>query len=79
MWIYVSIHLYLGTDFNGGDVPTGPIVLSPDGTNSCFNIGILDDSVIEFTESFRVSLSIDEDSPEAFTLVKILDDDGTRQ
>ena len=70
------MHLYLGTDFSDEDVPAAPIDLSPDDTNSCFNIGILDDSVIEFTESFTVSLSVDEDSPEASTLIKIFDDDG---
>ena len=76
------MHLYLGTDFSGEDVPNSPIVLSPDDTSSCFDIGILDDNVIELTESFLVSvvsLSVEDDSPGASTLVKILDDDGTRQ
>lgn len=58
---------------------TAELTFDPDNSRACVSIGLVDDSLLELTEEFQVSLSTDEEqvivSPER-AVVSIIDTDG---
>ena len=58
---------------------TTELTFDPDNSRACVSIGLVDDSLLELTEEFQVSLSTDEEqiivSPER-AVVSIIDTDG---
>lgn len=58
------------------------ITAASNGSRECFDITIIDDSIIEDTESFRVSLTSATENvvvPNSFATVRITDNDGRCQ
>ena len=58
---------------------TAELTFDPNNSRACVSIGLVDDSLLELTEEFQVSLSTDEEqvivSPER-AVVSIIDTDG---
>ena len=77
MCFFLCLCAYLGSDYTGEDIPIFPILFNPSDLLKCFDLGIVDDNVVEPPESFSITLLQTDLQIESSSTVNIEDDDGT--